>query len=258
MSVSYWQDSHGLGDSLNTDVLIIGAGLAGLSTAYWLSRKDPELKLALIDKGGIGAGASGRNAGFITCGSTEHFSRMTSAYGEDKAAEIWKFTEDNHKLLVREFGYDRLQHQCEYKNLGSWTLAATEHETEVIQQTVTSLQEKGVDVEWFDGEYVREKLSCDGFYGGAKYYADGEIHPVKFLHYMASCLKAVPMILNREVYKIEEHNDRLRVRAKGTEIFTDSVVLATNAYSAQLFDYFQDNKVPCIEKKHLSIIHINI
>ena len=244
MSVSYWQDSYNFGNGLNTDVLIIGAGLAGLSTAYWLSRKDPDLKLVIIDKGGIGAGASGRNAGFITCGSTEHFSRMSSAYGEDKAAEIWKFTEDNHKLIVREFGYDKLTLRCEYKNLGSWTLAATEHEIKVIQQTVESLQARGVSVKWFDANYVSKTLSCEGFYGGAKYYSDGEIHPVKFLHHMASFLRNVPIVTNREVFKIEDHNDRLRVSAKGTEIFTDAIVLATNAYSGQLFDYFQDKISP--------------
>ncbi len=244
MSVSYWQDSYRHGDGLNTDVLIIGAGLAGLSTAYWLARRDPSLKLAIIDKGGIGAGASGRNAGFITCGSTEHFSRMSSAYGEDKATEIWKFTEENHRLIIREFSLDRLQYQCEYEQRGSWTLAATEHEIEVIQQTVSSLQEKGVNVEWFDKDHVDKVLSCEGFYGGAKYYADGEIHPVKFLHYMASYLKGVPIIENREVFKISERKDRLHVVAQGVEIFTDSVVLATNAYSGQLFDYFQDKIVP--------------
>ena len=244
MSVSYWQDSYCYGDALNTDVLIIGAGLAGLSTAYWLARKDPSLKLAIIDKGGIGAGASGRNAGFITCGSTEHFSRMTSAYGEDKAAELWKFTEDNHRLIVSEFGYDRLYRGCEYKNLGSWTLAATEHEIEVIQQTAKVLQNKNVNVEWFEADVVAKTLSCEGFYGGAKYYADGEIHPVKFLHHMASYLKGVPIICNREVFKIKERNDRLHVCANGIEIFTDSIVLATNAYSAQLFDYFKDKIAP--------------
>jgi len=244
MSVSYWQDSFGFGDSLNTDVLIIGAGLAGISTAYWLIKKDPTLTIMIIDKGGIGAGASGRNAGFITCGSTEHFSRMTSAYGEDKAEELWKFTEDNHKLLVRELGFDRLTQRCDYRQKGSWTLAATEHEIEVIQQTVATLQNKGVDVEWFDKKYVENKLSCEGFYGGAKYYNDAEIHPVKLLRYISGYYRAIPIIQYREVYEIKERNDRLWVLADGAEIFTDSVVLATNAYSGQLFDYFQDKIAP--------------
>lgn len=243
MSVSYWQDSFGFGDSLNTDVLIIGAGLAGISAAYWLTKKDPDLKVVIIDKGRIGAGASGRNAGFITCGSTEHFSRMASSYGENKAEQIWKFTEENHNLLVRELGFDRLEQRCDYRRNGSWTLAATEHEINVIQQTVSELQAKNIRVEWFDKKYVEKKLGCEGFFGGAKYFSDGEIHPVKFLHYLSGYYR-VPIIQNREVYQITERNDRLWVRAQGAEIFTDSIVLATNAYSGQLFDYFNDKIAP--------------
>ncbi len=244
MSVSYWQDSYGLGDSLCTDVLIIGAGLAGLSTAYWLSRKDPSLSIVVIDKGEIGAGASGRNAGFITCGSTEHFSRMISAYGEDKAEEIWKFTEENHSLIIREFTREQLRRRCEYRQRGSWTLAATEHEIEVIQQTVSSLQAKGVGVEWFGEEYVSNHLLCEGFYGGAKYYSDGEIHPVKFLRQIASYLKAIPIIENREVFQVGEKGGRLLVLAQGVQVLTESIVLATNAYSSQLFPYFKDKIAP--------------
>lgn len=119
MSVSYWQDTVGLTLDLDADVTIIGGGLAGLSTAYWLSKKDPNLTIIVVEQGRLGHGASGRNAGFITCGSTEHFSRMTAAYGEDKAEEIWKFTEYNHRLMLEEFGQAKLEEQCEYRNLGS-------------------------------------------------------------------------------------------------------------------------------------------
>lgn len=244
MSVSYWQDSLGLGSGLSTDVLIIGAGLAGLSAAYWLHKKDPHLSIAIIDKGEIGAGASGRNAGFITCGSTEHFSRMTSAYGENKANKLWKFTEDNHRLLVKEFGLDLLQKRCEYKQRGSWTLAATEHEVEVIQKSVARLKEKNVQVEWFDKDFVDKKMSCEGFYGGAKYHDDGEIHPVKFLQLLSSYFKTVPVLEHREVFGIKEKNERLLVTAQNTEVLTDSIVLATNAYSSQLFLYFKDKITP--------------
>lgn len=244
MSVSYWQDTFGFGDRLNTEVLIIGAGLAGLSTAYWLNKKDPSLSIAIIDKGEIGAGASGRNAGFITCGSTEHFSRMTSAYGEDKANKLWKFTEDNHRLLVRELGFEQLQRRCEYKQRGSWTLAATEHEAGVIQNSVASLKEKNVRVKWFDTDYVAKKMTCEGFYGGAKYHDDGEIHPVKLLRLLASCFKTVPILEHHEVFGIEERNGRLLVSAQNAEIVTDAIVLATNAYSAQLFPFFKDKIAP--------------
>jgi L-2-hydroxyglutarate oxidase LhgO len=49
MSVSYWQDTVGLTTDSEADVVIIGAGLAGLSTAYWLSKMDPDLAILVIE-----------------------------------------------------------------------------------------------------------------------------------------------------------------------------------------------------------------
>jgi glycine/D-amino acid oxidase-like deaminating enzyme len=244
MSVSYWQNTVGFGDGLNTDVLIIGAGIAGLSAAYWLHKKDPTLSLAVIDKGGIGTGASGRNAGFITCGSTEYFSRMVSAYGEDKADQIWKFTEDNHRMLLTEFGADQLESRCDYKQRGSWTLAITEQEAKTIQDSLEDLKKRGVQAEWYSTNYVASKLQCERFVGGAKYPKDGEVHPIKLLYHIASYLKAIPIIENREVFRIDEKNGRLLVTGRNIEIITDSIVLATNAYSNQLFAYFEDKVFP--------------
>ena len=98
MSVSYWQDS-GTTKKVTKDIVIIGGGLAGLSTAYWLQKEDASLKIALVEKYEIGAGASGRNAGFITCGSVEHFNRLVDKHGRDEASVIWKFSEVNLNLL---------------------------------------------------------------------------------------------------------------------------------------------------------------
>ena len=64
MSVSYWQDTVGLTLDLDCDITIIGAGLAGLSTAYWLSKKDPSLSIIVVDQGKIGHGASGEITGY--------------------------------------------------------------------------------------------------------------------------------------------------------------------------------------------------
>jgi gamma-glutamylputrescine oxidase len=241
MSVSYWQDTVGLSLDLNCDVTIIGAGLAGLSTAYWLSKKDPSLSIIVVDQGKIGHGASGRNAGFITCGSTEHFSRMTAAYGEGKAEGIWKFTEYNHNLMLEEFGREKLEELCEYRKLGSWTLAATDHEVEVTKATVAALQAKGVNVEWKDEAYP----GTEGFHGGAFYADDGEIHPLKYLWQLAlQTGDGVDVMENAEVFGIDEEEESLVVRTNKKRIKTDAVVLCTNAWSEQLFPWFKDKVSP--------------
>lgn len=245
MSVSYWQDTVGIKTSQEVDIVIIGAGLAGLSTAYWIKKLDPSLRVVVVDKGKLGQGASGRNAGFITCGSTEHFSRMSSAYGENKAEKIWKFTEYNHTLMLEEFGEELLYDRCEYRKLGSWTLASTEHEVDVIAATILNLQARGVNTHWFSKASVEKHLKAEGFFGGAHYADDGEIHPLKYLWFLASRIpNPFSVRENHEVFNIDSYRDKIVINTNTRKFYTDAVVLCTNAWSGQLFPWFQDKIVP--------------
>ena len=252
MSVSYWQKNKSPGH-LNVDVVIIGAGLSGISDAYWLNKLAPYLKIMVVDKGAVGSGASGRNAGFITCGSADHFSNMTSSYGEKKATEIWKFTEDNHKLLIKELGYNILLQECEYKQQGSWTLAASEHEADTIKNAVAKLKEKNVEVYWKQEYEIEERFRNNelfspcvtGFHGGAHYMDDAEVNPIKLIEVMKRKMcNTVKIVTYEEVHEITEYRGRLQVNTNNLLIETDSVVLATNAWSSQLFSYFEDKIFP--------------
>ena len=106
MSTSYWLDRSGVSKRKTYDAVIVGAGISGLSTAYWLNKEDPSLKIAIVEKNRLCFGASGRNAGFITCGSVEHFNRMIAKHGMDEAIEIWKFSQENLRLLKEEIIQD--------------------------------------------------------------------------------------------------------------------------------------------------------
>jgi gamma-glutamylputrescine oxidase len=241
MSVSYWQDTVGMTDYLEADITIIGGGLAGLSTAYWLNKNDPTLEIIVVEKGMVGDGASGRNAGFITCGSTDHFVNMVDSYSEDKAEEIWKFTEYNHNLMVEEFGTTKLFEVCDYARSGSWTLASSKQEVKIIKKSVKQLTNKGINVEWNDTTFE----GAEGFYGGAYYADDGEIHPLKYLWHLAlSTGHKVQIMENSEVFGIGEEDGKLVVRTNKKRIRTEAVVLCTNAWSSQLFSWFKDKIVP--------------
>ena len=72
--ISYWHDSLQPGDALTpraalpgdlqTDVAVVGAGFAGLWTAYYLLKANPSLRVVVIDAQTAGFGASGRNGGW--------------------------------------------------------------------------------------------------------------------------------------------------------------------------------------------------
>ncbi|MCX6429183.1 MAG: FAD-dependent oxidoreductase, partial [Actinobacteria bacterium] len=48
------------------DVLIVGAGFSGLWSAHHLLERNPELKIAVVEKSTVGSGASGRNGGWAS------------------------------------------------------------------------------------------------------------------------------------------------------------------------------------------------
>ena len=103
MSVSYWNDKVvDSKEKIEVDIVVVGGGIAGHSAAYWLQKEDPTLRIAVVEKHHLGDGATGRNAGFITCGSVEHFNRLVETHGVEKAKEIWDFSEKKNLQLLKD------------------------------------------------------------------------------------------------------------------------------------------------------------
>lgn len=99
--VSYWLETAGdltprppLDGSADADVAILGAGLTGLWTAYYLHRADPALRIALVEREIAGFGASGRNGAWCAPGLNISMSRLARLHGEDAARRTQQATYD--------------------------------------------------------------------------------------------------------------------------------------------------------------------
>lgn len=68
---------------LTTDVLILGAGITGLSTAASLKEANPSLKVTVLEKGVLPSGASTKNAGFACFGSVSELLNDINTLGEE-------------------------------------------------------------------------------------------------------------------------------------------------------------------------------
>ena len=95
-ATSYWLESCGddlsprpaLRGELDADVAILGAGYTGLWTAYELLRRDPSLKVAILEREIAGFGASGRNGGWVASGLNASSARLARRFGQEGMTAI--------------------------------------------------------------------------------------------------------------------------------------------------------------------------
>ncbi|WP_372651658.1 NAD(P)/FAD-dependent oxidoreductase [Halobacteriovorax sp.] len=248
MSVSLWQDKSKTKDLevQEFDIVIIGGGIAGISTAYWLIKENQGLRVALLEKGELASGATGRNAGFITCGSVEHFNRLVETHGTDKALEIWKFSEENLKLLEENIIKENNE-KNQFEKKGSFSLASTEEEFTELKKSFELMSELGINVEVLEKEDIEKRLNVFGFVGGIKYKDDASVHPVLLLEEILSTFKSskyFSLFENSEVFNIEQAGELKRVHTKSGKFDAPILIMATNGYSSQLHPYFSDKIYP--------------
>lgn len=245
MSVSLWMDSS-KGNHHQFDIVIIGAGIAGVSAAYWLQKEDPTMKIAVVEKYEVGDGATGRNAGFITCGSVEHFNRLVGKHGKDEASEIWKFSEENLRLLQDEIIQDNAKNLL-FEKKGSFSLASTESEFGELKNSASLMKEFHINVETINENDIKKRLGAEGFVGGIKYVDDASVHPILLLNEMRRIVEInqnVKFFENHEVYSIESLNGNKIVKTKRAVFESPMIVMATNGYSPLLHNFFEDKIFP--------------
>ncbi len=101
-SVSFWLETcgddltprPGLDGSIDVDVAILGAGLTGLWTAFYLRRRDPSLRIAIVERDIAGFGASGRNGAWCAPDFNISMTRLETLHGTDATRAMQQATYD--------------------------------------------------------------------------------------------------------------------------------------------------------------------
>src|SRR5690349_17299363 len=83
------------------DVLVVGAGLAGTATAYYLAAKRPDLQVMLVDASRVGLGATGRSTGVVGPGLSMPLRSLRRRYSDAVAAAAFASTLDGTAEIGR-------------------------------------------------------------------------------------------------------------------------------------------------------------
>ncbi len=243
-STSLWQSelnesgkalsSSPLQGTLDTEVAVIGAGITGTATALWLARAG--VRVRVLEARSIAAGASGRNGGFISDGTTASYATIIQRYGHEQARRLWAFTVRNHEYAERFI--EELEQSgwpCAYRRNGSLKLAATESELEQIIESASLLNEDGWEVKVVQRNGLPVRLR-NVYFGGAYYPANGEFHPAKFVTGLALLAQQAGAVFHEEspVIQISAGEDGVVLHTPGGTVHARIIVLATNAWLPEL------------------------
>ena len=122
------------------DAIIVGAGGHGLATAYYLGKNFGITNVAVLEKGWLGGGNTGRNTTIIR-----------SNYLQDPSAAIYEKARDLYETLSQDLNYNVM-----FSPRGVIMLAQTHHEVRGYQRTAHANALQGVKTEFIGPEKVKE------------------------------------------------------------------------------------------------------
>ena len=235
---SYWLNTYGpytsnapvVGD-VNVDVAIIGGGYTGLSTAYFLRKAEPAMKVAVLEAEVVGYGASGRNGGFAMTLFGLEPAVTAMLFGKQKTVEAHHYCERSVDLvrgLIREHNI-----QSDFEYTGFLRLATTPGYVKRIQHDLELLTGLGVTgIEWIDQDQARAEVNSPLVLGAWREPRCGILNPAK----QARELKRIAQEAGAEIYEgspvTEIHRGaKFTLTTPQGVVTADKIVFATNAYS---------------------------
>ena len=245
-SISFWHDTLPEGDlttlrpalagHTTADVAIVGAGFTGLWTAYYLARRDPSLRIVVLEKSFAGFGASGRNGGWASGLLPMSWEQVAKESSREAALAMQSAANDSVDEVGRVADQEGIDGH--YAKGGYLRLATSPLQWERLQRDVEharSWDQSEDDLRLLDRRQARDQINADGVFGGVYTPHCAAIHPARMVRGLAETVERLGVTIHEgtAVTAIEpgvartEHGD---VRA-------EVVVRALEGYTASLPEY---------------------
>ncbi|XWN36324.1 MAG: FAD-dependent oxidoreductase [Balneola sp.] len=223
---SYWEKEL---YNQKHDLIVLGAGLTGLSSAYFFKKKHPDAKILVVDRGFYPIGASTRNAGFACIGSV---GELVSDLELETEEVIKQRIQDRYNglLLLRETLGDE---NIDYDACGGWEIFTDPDEyarlTEYVPHLNSIMEEMIGEKEVFEaGTY----LSFPSFFNRV----EGMLHPGKMIRTLyEKCIQSgIEFRWNTHITHIDIKENVISSES-GLCLPAEKLIIATNAFTNTVF-----------------------
>lgn len=228
MELAYWEEKYYFEDN---DVIIIGGGIVGLSTAIFIKSNRPNLKVLVLERSTLPSGASTKNAGFACFGSITELMADANAMSRSDIIDIIRMRWEGLRLLKSNVNEDAIQ----FRNRGGVELLDKRPEAHSI--ALNNLDQYNDLVFEAIGlkdcfSIVDQKIS-NSFYHKAIYNNyEGELNPMNM---MASLQKKAINLGVNILYGLEvTHIKSNQIYLKDKVISAKSIAVCTNGLTRKL------------------------
>ncbi|HEY0219531.1 MAG TPA: FAD-dependent oxidoreductase [Afipia sp.] len=212
--------------NMDTDICVIGGGLAGLTLALESAKKGA--CVVVIEGRRIGWNASGHNMGSVMPGYGVPVDDLIERVGFDDTRELWALAQEGADYMRKTAG-----------EIGDVDLTDGALEVSTVdagEKLVRRLQMLGVDfgtdVEGWQIERVREALKTSRYFHGIHYPKAFQVDGVKYLHGLARLAEeaGVRIFENTPAMSIDPNGIRKRIVTPSARLRASHIVLAGNVH----------------------------
>lgn len=180
---------------LETDICIIGAGVAGISTAYELVKRGREV--TLIEAREVLSGETGRTSGHLSSDLDGEYAEIKKKHGEKGA----KAAAASHMWAIERVGEisNELGIDCEYRKLPGYQISqypkgSQDHDSEIqeIKDEIAVESSVGIPVEYHDGFKVKGWTGAVDQSDAAIYTNQATFHPTLYFNGVLQWLEKQP------------------------------------------------------------------
>jgi glycine/D-amino acid oxidase-like deaminating enzyme/nitrite reductase/ring-hydroxylating ferredoxin subunit len=212
-----------LAKDTSTTVCIVGAGIAGLTTAYLLAREGKAV--VVLDDGPIGGGMTARTTAHLTCALDDRFYELERLFGEEGsrlAAQSHTAAIDQVEKIVREEKID-----CEFERVDGYLFIPPDGRMKVLEDELPAAHRAGLtEVRRID------RAPLDSFDTGPclHFPRQAQFHPLKYLSGLARAIErdGGKIFTGTHADKIEGGSEAYVKTTSGYTISADAIVVATN------------------------------
>ncbi|WP_448144474.1 NAD(P)/FAD-dependent oxidoreductase [Pseudomonas silesiensis] len=227
-----------LNGAVIADVAIIGAGFAGLSAARRLSQLDPTLRVAVLEAGVVGEGATGRNSGFIIDlpheVSSEDFGD-TSTERARRDITLYRTAISLATDMAKEYGWGReIIDPC-----GRFSVAISQKGDSHIVNYARQLQGLGESHQLLDAKGIYDVTGSRIYTSGLYMPGTVMVQPAAYIRAVADSLRSpVTLYENSPVQSFEKQSGNWLLKTANGSVTAKRVILANNGH-AQSFGLFR-------------------